>query len=64
MLCMVKQSKTWEIFGRTRKKQKKDYLKQTSKPIYIATKSLSIYDNDLVAIRKRRVTLKLNKVVY
>ena len=45
MLCMVKQSKTWEIFGRTRKKQKKDYLKQTSKPIYIATKSLSIYDN-------------------
>ena len=37
---------------------KKDYLKQTSKPSYMSHK---IYDNDLVAIRKNKVTLTLNK---
>ena len=37
---------------------KKDYLKWTSKPSYISHK---IFDNDLVAIRKNKVTLTLNK---
>ena len=40
---------------------KKDYLKWTSKPNF---KSQKIFDNDLVKIRKSRVTLKLNKPVY
>ena len=37
---------------------KKDYLKRTSKPSYIPQK---IFDNDLVTIRKSKVTLILNK---
>ena len=36
----------------------KDYLKSTSKPNY---RSHKIFDNNLVAIRKSKVTLKLNK---
>ena len=40
---------------------KKDYLKWTSKPNF---KSQKIFDNDLVKIRKSRVTLKLKKPVY
>ena len=40
---------------------RKDYLKQTSKPICMSQK---IFDNDLVAICKSRVTLKLNKPPY
>ena len=37
---------------------KKDYLKQTSKPSYMSHK---IFDNDLVVTRKSEVTLTLNK---
>ena len=35
-----------------------DYLKWTSKPAYMSQK---IFDNDSVAIRKNKVTLRLNK---
>ena len=41
--------------------KKKDYLKLTSKPSY---RSHKIFDNDLVAIRKKKVTLTLNKPGY
>ena len=37
---------------------KKDYLKCTSKPSYMSHK---IFDNNLVAIRKSKLELKLNK---
>ena len=37
---------------------KKDYLKWTSKPTFMSHK---IFDNDLVVIRKNKVTLTLNK---
>ena len=37
------------------------YLKLTSKTTYISEK---VFDNDLVAIRKSKVTLKLNKASY
>ena len=40
---------------------KKDYLKWTSKPSYMSRKKV---DNDLVTIRKNRVTLMLNKPAY
>ena len=41
---------------------KKDYLKWTSKPSYMSHKML---DNDLVAVRKNKVTLTLtNKPAY
>ena len=40
---------------------KKDYLKWIAKPSYIPYK---IFDNDLVAIRKSKVTLMLNKPAY
>ena len=40
---------------------KKDYLKWTSKPSCMSQK---IFDNDLVAIRKRKVTLTLSKSGY
>ena len=40
---------------------KKDYLEWTSKPNYMSHK---IFDNDLVAIRKNKVTLTLNKPAY
>ena len=40
---------------------KKDYLKLTSKPSYMTNK---IFDNDLVAIHKSKVTLVLNKPAY
>ena len=40
---------------------KKDYLKWTSKPSYMSQK---IFDNDLVAIRRSKVTLILNKPAY
>ena len=42
-------------------KNKKDYLKCTSKPSYMSHK---IFDNNLVAIRKRKLALKLNKPAY
>ena len=42
-------------------RNKKDYLKWTSKPRYV---SHEIFDNGLVAIRKNKVTLTLNKVAY
>ena len=37
---------------------KKEHLRWTSKPSYMSHK---IFDNDLVAIRKNKVTLTLNK---
>ena len=40
---------------------KKDYLKWTFKLSYMSRK---IFDNDLVAIRKNKVSLMLNKPVY
>ena len=40
---------------------KKDYLKWASKPSYMSYK---IFENDLVAIRKNKVTLTLNKPAY
>ena len=39
----------------------KDYLKCTSKPSYMSHK---IFDNNLVAIRKSKVALKMNKPAY
>ena len=39
----------------------RDYLKWTSKPRYMSKK---IFNNDLVAIRKRKVTLTVNKPAY
>ena len=42
-------------------RNKKDYLKRTSKPSYISQK---IFGNDLVAIRKSKVTLTLKKPAY
>ena len=39
----------------------KDYLKYTSKPSYM---SHEIFDNNLVAICKSKLALKLNKPVY
>ena len=43
------------------KATKKDYLQWTSNPSYM---SHEIFDNDLVAIRKNKVTLTLNKLAY
>ena len=40
---------------------KKDHLRWTSKPSYMSHK---IFDNDLVAISKNKVTFMLNKPVY
>ena len=40
---------------------KKDYLKWTSEPSYMSQK---IVDNKLVAIRKSKVTITLNKPAY
>ena len=39
----------------------KDYLKRTSKASYMQQR---IFDNNLVAIRKSKVALKLDKPVY
>ena len=41
--------------------KEKDYLKCTSKPSYMSHK---IFDNNLVAIRKSKLALKLNKPAY
>ena len=41
--------------------KRKDYLKWTFKPSYMSHK---IFDNDLVGIRKNKVTLTLNKPAY
>ena len=43
------------------KNNEKDYLKCSSKPSYMSHK---IFDNNLVAIRKSKVALKLNKPAY
>ena len=40
---------------------KKDYLKFTSKPSHMSPK---IFDNNLVAVSKRKVALKLNRPAY
>ena len=45
----------------TRVSNEKDILKWTSKPSYMLQK---IFDNDLVAICKRKATLTLNKPAY
>ena len=42
-------------------KNEKYYLKSTSKPRYMSHK---IFDNNLVAIRKSKVSLKLNRPAY
>ena len=42
-------------------KNKKDYLKWTSKPSYISHK---IFGNNLVAIRESKVSLTLNNPAY
>ena len=42
-------------------RNKKGYLKWASKSRYMSQK---IFDNDLVAIRKSKVTLTLNKLAY
>ena len=39
----------------------KDYSRWTSKPSYVLQK---IFDNELAAIRKSKVALKLNKLAY
>ena len=40
---------------------KKEYLKQTSRPNYMSKK---VFENDLVANREGKVTLKLNRPAY
>ena len=42
-------------------RKKKDYLNWTSKPSYMSHK---IFDNDLVAVRKNKVRLTLDKPAY
>ena len=42
-------------------KLSKRYLKWTLKPSYMSRK---VFDNDLAAIRKNKVTLRLNKLAY
>ena len=42
-------------------KNEKDFLKCTSKPNYMSHK---IFDNNLVAIRKSKVSLKFDKPAY
>ena len=71
--CLISQpKKLWFLsyYARTREIQswkfklesnKKSYLKCTSKPSYI---SLKIFDGNLVAIRKTKFGLKLNKPAY
>ena len=60
------------VYGKTRENlrnridvklvnNKKGYLKCASKPSYMSRK---IFDNNLVAIRKSKVSLKLNKPAY
>ena len=60
------------VFGKTMKNSrneinvklvnnKKNYLKCTSKPSFMSHK---IFDNNLVAIRKNKLALKLNKPAY
>ena len=56
---------TWKNNGKLKNRidvklvsNKKDYLKWTSKPSYMSHK---IFENDLFAIRKNKVTLTLNK---
>ena len=41
--------------------KEKDFLKRISKPNYMSKK---IFDTDFVAIRKNKVTLKVNKLGY
>ena len=61
-----------EVFGKTMENvrnridltlvsNEKDYLKWTSKPRYMSHK---LFEIDLVAIRKNKVTLTLNKPAY
>ena len=62
----AKQWKTWllnlcKICKPKKNNKKKHYLKSTSKLNYM---SQNIFDNKLVAIRKNKVTLILNKPAY
>ena len=62
MLYTEKQWKTLEnVKIVTQVNNEKDYLKCTSQPSYMSHK---IFDNNLVAIRKIKLALKLNKPVY
>ena len=47
--------------GKTSKQRTILYLKSTSKPSYMSRK---IFDNNLIAIRKSKLALKLNKPAY
>ena len=59
---MKKQWKTWETESDEKlENNKKDYLKCTTKPSYILHK---IFDNNIVAIQKSEVALRLNKRPY
>ena len=58
--------KQWKTNGRNSAdvklvNNKKDYLKRTSKPSYMSNK---IFDNNLVAVHKKKLTLTLNKSAY
>ena len=58
--------KQWKTNGRNSAdvklvNNKKDYLKRTSKPSYMSNK---IFDNNLVAVHKNKLTLTLNKSAY
>ena len=48
-------------FKTSKQQQQKNYLKCTSKPSYVSHK---IFDNNLFAIRKSKIALKLNKPAY
>ena len=62
------QCRIWKKYGKLKIynrcktcKQQKDYLKWTSKPSNMSHK---IFHNDLVTIRKNKVTLMLDKPAY
>ena len=61
MLHMEKMKNARNIINVKLASNKKDYLKWVSKPSYMSRK---ICDNDLVAIRKDKVILTLNKPSY
>ena len=48
-------------FKTSKQQQQKNYLKCTSRPSYVSHK---IFDNNLFAIRKSKIALKLNKPAY
>ena len=58
---MEKKENLRNRIGRKLVNNEKDYLKCTSKPSYMSHK---IFENNLAAIRKRKLALKLNKPAY